>query len=170
MLILGGTATETFPQSGFGAELFDPSANGGLGAFTLMGGMASSRRSAITTILPSGKVLIVGGEAASCGAAANAELFDPAANGGAGSFTSSARPSAPNGLFAALLCNGKVLIVRSDTAAELFDPAGGGGSGAFMPTGTLLAGRSGSVMSRLPNGQVLFSGGFYFDTAEVYVP
>src|SRR5260370_19108457 len=50
------------------AEIFDPTANNGGGAFTPIGNMNSPRDDETATLLPNGKVLLTGGLVRVCGA------------------------------------------------------------------------------------------------------
>jgi N-acetylneuraminic acid mutarotase len=109
--------------------------------------------------LPNGKVLVVGGNSATAGILASAELYDPST--GTWSFTGSL--NVPRVAYAAtLLGNGKVLVaggyansccLESDLTktAELYDPA----TGEWSFTGNLNVLRSGNTATLLSNGKVL---------------
>jgi N-acetylneuraminic acid mutarotase len=115
------------------AELYDPAANGGIGAWSTTGSLATARFGHTATLLLSGKVLVVAGgpdNLLSIGSAlASAELYDPAASGGAGAWSTTGNLLAAR-IFhtATLLPNGKVLVVGGSTdgiggflaSAELF--------------------------------------------------
>jgi hypothetical protein len=131
------------------AETFDPAATGGLGAFAATGELTTGRTWHTATRLLDGRVLVTGGAGGTATALTylrSAEIFDPAANGGAGAFT-------PTGNMvemryyhlATRLPDGKVLITGGQkgpgaanilNSAELFDPETGtfslltGGAGA----------------------------------------
>jgi len=157
------------------AELYDPVA----GTFTLTtGNLITPRQYATTTLLPSGKVLIVGGmEAQSATSLASAELFDPAT----GTFSATAGPMAHGrvGHTATLLPDGRVLIAGgADTSyeyldsAELYDPASNTFSAVPNP---MIAKREGHTATLLPSGKVLIVGGWgdstsSYDIAEIYDP
>jgi N-acetylneuraminic acid mutarotase len=130
-------------------------------------------------LLPSGKVLVVGGfnTAASASSLAVAELFDPATN------TWSSAGSLSNARYAhtgTLLFNGKVLIaggvagIGTLAASELYDPA----SNAWSAASPMGISRSSHTASTMPNGKVLVTGGSGIDsarfntrrTAELYDP
>ncbi len=73
------------------------------------------------------------------------------------------------GAAAALLPNGKVLIVGGDslgTSAELYDPA----TGTFSATGSMSTPRDGATATLLANSKVLVVGGSNTTAAELYDP
>jgi len=127
------------------------------------GVLTDARGSHTATLLPSGQVLVVGGDscADSCGLA-SAELFNPATN------TWTPRASltdARHDHTATLLQNGQVLVVGGDSgdtsigtlvSAELFDPA----TNTWAPRASLTDARAFHTATRLPSGQVLVVGGF----------
>lgn len=152
VLITGGYA----PAPTDSAEIFDPSANSGFGAFVATGNMSVIRADHAVTLLANGKVLVSGG--------AGADVFDPAANGGIGAFfpTAAMTTYRSSGHSATLLNDGRVLIVGGDSSmgtAEIFDPAGNGGLGVFTSTGSPSLGRTWHTAVRLNNGKVLIAGG-----------
>jgi hypothetical protein len=161
VLVTGGYYEQTGILSS--AEIFDPTANGGTGAFAATGSMATARRVHTATRLASGKVLIaggtglVGGVGPATATLASVEMFDPAANGGTGSFTAAGPMLTPRTRHtASVLPSGKVLLASFATA-ELFDPAAAGGAGSFVATGPKAAG--GSTGCLLTSGKVLFPSG-----------
>ncbi len=145
------------------------------GAVTATGPMMAARYNHTATLLPNGKVLIVGGSNAS-GSIASAELFDPAT----ATFTTTGALNAARQLHTAtLLPDGKVLIAggrgaTTDTvpASEIYDPA----AGTFTNTGALMSPRYEHTSTLLSNGKVLIAGGYKFGTApamaasELYDP
>lgn len=140
--------------------------------WTAGGSLVAARASQTATLLPTGKVLVVGGRDAS-GPLATAELYDPATG------TSKATGSLAAPRFAhtaTMLRNGKVLIVGGSNgagylaSAELYDPA----SGTFSPAGALAAPRAAHTATLLPDGRVLVAGGAAggpaLKDAELYDP
>lgn len=112
-----------------------------VGTFTPTGSMTTARWNHTATLLPNGKVLIVGGVRESGGA--SAELYDPST----GTFTVTGNTIvAQKWHTATLLADGRVLITDRDGNAELYDPSAGTLStapkslgGRLYPVGTLLA-------------------------------
>src|SRR4029453_7382162 len=106
-------------------ETFDP----GAGTFGAIVAMTTARRMHTATLLPDGRVLIVGGYGPG-GALASAELFDPTA----GAFREAGSlATARGGHTAILLPTGRVLVIGGYgwreypnlAPAELYDPATG---------------------------------------------
>ena len=140
--------------------------------------------------LPTGKVLVAGGEGSAvvggCGSSCaelldSAELYDPATN----TWTVLPDMDAPHAFATAtLLDTGKVLVVGGDTgrfppffndaptrSAELFDPA----TNTWSLATSMGTARSEHVAGLLPDGRVLVAGGFDsgvggVKTAELYDP
>ena len=136
----------------------------------------TGRAHSTSTLLPSGRVLIVGGEDANGALLASVELYDPASNK-----WSAAAPlvSAREHHTATLLPSGKVLVVGGIGAnatmlgsAEIYDPITNGWSLA----GTLSVGRAYHTVTQLPSGKVLVVGGqatgssSSLKSAELYDP
>jgi len=143
------------------AELFDPSANSGAGAFTTTSAMTTSRTLHTATVLPGGEILMAGGTGTS-GLLASAERYDPAA----GTFTATAGtmtvPRSAHG--AALLPSGKVLLV-SINSAELYDPV----TDTFTATANPGAAYPQASVVVLSNGKALVTGSSTL-AAELYDP
>jgi WD40 repeat protein len=115
------------------------------------------------TLLPNGKVLVVGRYNYEGGGDLNsAELYDPAT----GTWSITGSLNTPRAYHTAtLLQNGKVLVAGGFNAfprnialnsAELYDPA----TGTWSVTGSLNTARSSPTASLLANGKVLVAGGF----------
>ena len=178
VLIAGGESTEVVKEAVKGgpvgccassrptssAELFDPKTH----TFSkLAGPLTEGREFAVAATLPSGQVLIAGGDRASS-ALSSAELFNPATETfteltGAGHSLTEAR----EGAVAARLPNGRVLIAGGYSqnagflsSVELFDPT----TDKFTKLeNSLSEPRDGAVATPLPNGEVLIAGGHNSD-------
>jgi N-acetylneuraminic acid mutarotase len=210
VLVTGGHgADDVMDEAAFAtAELFNPAD----GQWTATASMTVGRRGHTATLLPNGKVLVVGGRTGGHDgdATASAELFDPAK----GTWAAAARMTTPRyGHSATLLPSGKVLVVggeeenkpdeetkRIDAAvaevakekgsnftsadltvalakdpapyrisAEIYDPA----TNQWSSTGSLKGARSRARAVLLPNGNVLVTRGadgnsIDLDSAEIY--
>ena len=144
--------------------------------FTPTGSLTDARYYATSTLLSSGKVLVVGGYGGSLDAnLASSEIYNPAT----GRFTPTGRLAiARQQATATRLANGKVLIVGGAVpgavlaSAELYNPA----TGLFTTTGSLSAARTSATSTLLPNGKVLIAGGansreaLRLASAELYNP
>ncbi len=154
-----------------GAELFDPVSGG----FTPAGRFA--RQFHTGTLLPTGKVLLAGGEGLLFTATSESELYDPVT----GQFqTTGSLVAAREYHTATLLQDGRVLIVGgtrlednrwvSLSDAEIYDPV----TGTFSLTGSLNDARYEHTATLLPDGKVLITGGFGTQdglaSAELYDP
>jgi IPT/TIG domain/Galactose oxidase, central domain/Kelch motif len=136
------------------------SAAAATGSWTPTGSMSNSRSGATGTLLPNGEVLVAGGNSASNGALATAELYNPAT--GTWALTGSMATARYNQT-ATPLQNGEVLVVggmngtTSDIGtAEVYNPA----TGTWAATGSMAANPgAGATATLLPNGTVLVAGG-----------
>jgi N-acetylneuraminic acid mutarotase len=180
VLVTGGTSgayTSLAPLKT--AELYDP-ANG---TWTSIAAMAGTRFGHTATLLPNGKVLVVGGLdsftlATGLTAANTAELYDPSADNWSSAGT------LVTGRFihtASLLSNGQVLVaggagsnsqiaITPMASAELYDP----GTNQWVATTALKDARISHTATVLKNGQVLVVGGSgtsaILASAELYDP
>ncbi|MDQ4128484.1 MAG: hypothetical protein M3151_11140 [Actinomycetota bacterium] len=155
VLIAGGCTLDSceMGDAGASAELYDPRK----GSFVRTARMDTERVSHTATLLPNGKVLLVGGWERD-GVLASAELYDPVA----GDFSPTGTMTAPRaGHTATSLPDGKVLIAggydgdQSVASAEIYNPR----TGLFMPTGGMATPRSAHAAALLPNGRILVTGG-----------
>jgi WD40 repeat protein len=170
VLVTGGLDTD-FPQRVLkSAELYEPVT----GEYSQTGDMGAVREGHTATLLPDGKVLVVGGGGNVL--YHQAELYDP--DTGTWSFTGPlAQP-----IFlqtATLLQDGEVLIAGGILPSEvtqlaaLYDEA----NGLWNQTGNLGQARYAHTATLLRDGSVLVVGGFNYDygnrvlrTAELYDP
>ena len=141
-------------------EIYDPATE----TFSVTGSLNTARSFHTVTSLPSGQVLITGGQRCM----ASPELYDPST--GAFSPIGGVLSNAC-GHSATLLNGGKVLITSHDREAFLFDPV----TGTFHTAGVMTTGRAWATASLLPNGHVLITGGWsrwpiFLATAELYDP
>jgi Kelch motif/Galactose oxidase, central domain len=125
--------------------------------------MLEPRSGHSATLMPDGKVLIVGGMRRNQDFYRSAELYDPATE----KFTSAGEMAlARVGHAAVLLHSGKVLIVGGwighgcTDSAELYDPL----TGKFTTLSKMTAKRGQPAATLLANGDVLISGGADHDT------
>jgi hypothetical protein len=166
----GGGALPFYGKGSDTAELYDPRT----GVFRSTGNMATARLGHAATLLPDGKVLIVGGVPMSVSQpTATAEIYDP----GTATFTTTASmTTARAGHTATILQDGRVLITggykdftngefHSSPTAELYDPV----RRTFSATGSMVVARFVHTATVLPDGTVLIVGGGD-PTAELYDP
>jgi N-acetylneuraminic acid mutarotase len=161
--------------------LVQPCRAGSIG-FENTGSLAQAREYHTATLLPNGKVLVVGGHGDNpnepIADLASAELYDPSTRtwSATGSLTDRRQQHT-----ATLLPDGRVLVVGGNqfafdlASAELYDPA----TGTWTPTGSLNVRRRNHTATLLPNGKVLVAGGiqedlgfgyFTITSAELYDP
>jgi len=165
VLIAGGrNSTLEVTNALASAEIFDPTANSGLGAFTAIGNMNSPRDEGRATLLPNGAVLLTGGFISyqTNLSASSAEIFDPVSN----AFTLTGTMStARTHQTASLLPDGTVLVAGgvpnagattpASPTAEIFNPS----TGTFSATGSMTMPREYAREVVLPIGNPLVSGG-----------
>nr|WP_224243232.1 kelch repeat-containing protein [Hyalangium gracile] len=162
VLVSGGRFDEADPFEPYlhSAEVYDPAA----GTWSPTGSMAEGRARHTATLLPGGKVLVVGGNNLPA-----AELYDPT--------TGTWSPTGPMATAryyhtAALLPGGSVLVAGGwgnsppGTAVELYDPA----TNTWSQTGSMSSPRENHTATLLPGGRVLVAGGNGLRTVELYDP
>ena len=156
------------------AKIYNPST----GEFGPTGRMTTGKQRPSATLLPDGKVLVVGGGGGRD--QANAELFDPAT----GEFFATGQMVIPRRGDPLLvpLRRGKVLVIGGfyetsrnlqgyTASAELYDPS----AGEFTPTGQMVTPRTRHATVRLRDGRVWVMGGdgpgnYHLSSAELYDP
>lgn len=179
VLVVGGEVLGSGPHLLASAELYDPTS----GAWHATGSMRTPRSGHSATLLPNGKVLVVGGRDFASGAdratvLSSAELFDPTT----GTWTATGDLAvARTGHTATMLKDGEVLVaggVRGVdpggflASAELYDPS----TGRWSATGSMTSVRVNASATLLLDGRVLIAGGTDPDlidvvaSAELYDP
>ena len=170
----GGPLTMTGPAMLASAEIYDPKT----GTFTVTGSMTTGRDAASATLLPNGRVLIVGGGNEGSAAVGSAELYEPRT----GKFSrTGAMLTAGYGFTSTLLPDGRVLISAGNDgngpiySLEMYDPK----TGKFSAAGTVGPKHGFYTSALLADGRVLISGGYdttaaktagYLATCELYDP
>jgi hypothetical protein len=153
------------------AELYDPPSN----TWRPAGTMITARDSYTSTGLPSGKVLVAGGDepTGSSGAISSAEIYDPAG----GTWTQTNSMISPHSdANATLLPSGEVLIAggwnrilaAASDSVDVYDPA----LDRWTALGMMATPRAAFTATLLRSGALLFAGGFdgidFSASAEIY--
>ncbi len=168
VLVAGGTVADALNSAMATAELYDSAT----GTWTATGSLATARFHATATLLPNGKVLVVGGVGPTGSSGlSSAELYDPAtgvwtATGPLNYFRSSHT--------ATLLGNGKVLVAGGSNGqvlntGELYDPS----LGTWTVINSMNTARYLATAALLPDGKVLVAGGYSngaVNSSELYDP
>ena len=160
VLVAGGATTNSYGDAVSTAEIFDPA---GAGSWAGAAPMTVPRANARAVLLPSGKVLVVGGSNSSTGAGlSTVEIYDPTV-GAAGSWSATGSMTTARTAFAlGLLPSGKVVAAGgrpssgATASAEIWDPASSGWSSA----GTMLDTRFFPCSTVLSDGRLLVAGGY----------
>lgn len=191
VLVTGGSTVSSGAAQGYvnnaSAEIYDPVAN----TWTATPPMSVARAHHTATLLPDGKVLVVGGENASYLVEGSAEVYDPAANTWS---APRAQPVSPRSQHTAtLLPSGLVLVaggfdivnglLTPSAGAELYDPVRHTGTSTdihgvtttvvtgqdFVATAAMASTHYGHSATRLADGRVVVVGGNTTQT-EIYDP
>ena len=176
VLVSGGQTSLVLPTSIASAELYDPGTN----TWASAGSLATARSVHTATLLPSGKVLVVGGlnTAANANNLAVSELYDPATNAWT---PTGAMTTARYAHTATLLPDGRVLVagglsatVGVTASVEVYNPA----TNSWTTVNPMATTRYLHTATLLANGKLLVMGGSAFangvfatfKTAELYDP
>jgi len=157
------------------------------GVWTPTGSMSTARVVHTATLLPTGQVLVAGGQTSAGIDVATAERYDPATH--VFTSTSGSMQSARESHTATLLPNGRILITGGFAGggnccsngvlalAELYNTTASGFSAAdtFSSTGSMGTARTAHTATVLPNGTILIVGGVsngdtVLASAELYDP
>jgi len=170
VLAMGGRPSLTGPSSR-SAEVYDPESN----SWSPVGDMVQARSYGTATLLPDGRVLVVGGGAAGSASSVTAELFDP----GTGRWTATGDMVLPHSQHAAILLSSGEVLVAGGTigpdgeepllTTELYQPA----TGTWRATGPMIVWRASPTITLLQDGTVLVVEGFAEGrprSAELYDP
>jgi uncharacterized delta-60 repeat protein len=151
VLVAGGFVSASFNQEATDtAELFDPAT----GTWSAAGKLATARYSHTATLLPTGKVVVIGGITNHGYFLNTCESYSPAT----GTWSSAGTIATPRAQHTAtLLPSGRILVAHGTFAKniELYDPASGSAKILF----TFDYGLWGHTATLLPNGRVLIAGG-----------
>ncbi len=159
VLVTGGSRRAPSNTATAGCELYDPAT----GTWSATGSLNESRSAHTATLLPSGQVLVAGGQYTIAPSnRTSGELYDPHT----GTWSLAAPMSDPRAAHTAtLLWSGKVLIAGGRVGAfgstvlaavEIYDP----GSDSWSAAAAMNTARNGHNAALLPDGKVIVVGGF----------
>lgn len=170
VLVTGGAEGESSGQVLASTELYDPAT----GTWTATAPLNAARTRHTATLLPSGLVLVTGGQGPGGSPLTAAELYDPAS----GVWTPvGAMGTARAHHTATLLSDGRVLVAggaqdgEPSTRAEVYDPA----TQSWAATAPMKQPRRHHTATLLPSGMVLVTGGYdgysgIHNATELYDP
>ncbi|WP_141332805.1 kelch motif-containing protein [Myxococcus sp. AB025B] len=147
VLVVGGLTQTSGNVPTREVDIYDPQTN----TWTAGPSMTFERESHTATLLPSGKVLVIGGVGGATGGGRIPELYDPETN--AWTPVTSMNAATRFNHFALLLPSGKVLVGGNGGAAEIYD--------AVTDSWSFATGLTGTNWTRaflLPSGRVLMFG------------
>ncbi|WP_413292987.1 kelch repeat-containing protein [Bdellovibrio sp. HCB185ZH] len=172
ILLVGGLTTTTLNSASAVVQLYNPSTN----SFTAKASQSVGRYQANVTILPSGKVLSLGGLNAAQAILASSEIYDPSAN----TWTAGANLNIPRRAHNSIsLPSGKILITGGTASSsfpltpassnEIYDPV----ANTFSVDKVGFANvHSLGTLVKLADGKILMAGGvdpnYTVGTTETY--
>jgi hypothetical protein len=154
VLVVGGGIPPTPVAT---VDIYDPVT----GTWSQTESMKQARYEHAATLLPSGKVLVTGGNMYDDDEIATSELYDPAS----GTWTNTGPLNMPRHIHAAAsLSDGQVLVTGGQSwhfgtynlaESEIYDAQ----QGLFIETGSLHQARIAPVVTTIPDGQIVVTGG-----------
>jgi N-acetylneuraminic acid mutarotase len=173
VLVVGGQRFDfhdggLFPGRPMDAEIYDPKAN----QWSATSPMGVSRLGQTATVLPDGRVLVVGGRDDAIGIFNSTEIYDPANDRW---ISAAPMAVARTGHVAIAMANGDVFVAGGEgvepndlnislASAELFDPL----TDVWVTVATMAEFHSADTATLLRNGTVLVVGATGQSRAEVY--
>ncbi len=173
VLVVGGSDRAPSNTATSGCEVYDPAS----GTWSATGSLNESRSLHTATLLPSGKILVIGGQYTIGAVNRNsAELYDPSS----GTWSLVTPMSVPRaGHTATFLVSGEVLVAGGatvgggsgpHTASEIYDPQ----SDAWSAAASMAIPRTRHGAALLPDGRVIVVGGLSngarLSSTEIFTP